>query len=109
MVQVHVPRGVGVRVPPWAPNPEKGVRENELPFLFRGSYFRIRPASTTCPNIDLPSHLESMLSAIDRTIFCEAKMASSDDQQALNAFADPRLEKLFGFANLTLAKHKSLA
>ncbi len=37
MVQVHVPQGVGVRVPPWAPNPEREfVKTNSLFCFLRG-------------------------------------------------------------------------
>ena len=30
MVQVHVPQGVGVRVPPWAPDTKRRLREQPL-------------------------------------------------------------------------------
>src|SRR5450830_740275 len=36
MVQVHVPQGVGVRVPPWAPKHKRLVDENQSAFAFWG-------------------------------------------------------------------------
>src|SRR5450830_548058 len=32
MVQVHVPQGVGVRVPPWAPKHKRSIDENQSAF-----------------------------------------------------------------------------
>ena len=44
MVQVHVPQGVGVRVPPWAPDTKRRLRE-QPPFLLCLRAQRLRALS----------------------------------------------------------------
>jgi hypothetical protein len=68
MVQVHVPRGVGVRVPPWAPNPEKPV-EKSTGFFISG---------TDISNADLYGRLFRqtvipliLITIVDRGLLCK--------------------------------------
>ena len=53
MVQVHVPQGVGVRVPPWAPlyRIQQKSRDREITaFLLPGAFLRAALLSASLPS-----------------------------------------------------------
>lgn len=58
MVQVHVPRGVGVQIPPWAPDPQKR-NPRKAGFLLPVSYRQYEHVS--CTRQRMPSYTENRM------------------------------------------------